>query len=216
MTERPIIFSGAMVRAILAGRKTQTRRVVKGVEFVGGRGQENDPGQWGFCDADGDYHLIDLSLPLPGRRGGPPYRIWCPYGEPGDRLWVRESFRISGHEDCDRRIAECATREHCHYRADPDEPPAPGQWKPSIFMPRHVSRITLEVEAVRAERLQDISAVDVGAEGIDASCYSPGPDWPIQNAMRVGWDAINGKRNGGAYQWSANPWVWALTFRVPA
>lgn len=96
--EHPIIFTEPMVRAILAGSKTQTRRVVKGW-----------PLGW----------LAEFTPEFVAATGNRA----CPHGAPGDRLWVRETFRISGHEDCARPIADCATRDHCHYRADLDEPP---------------------------------------------------------------------------------------------
>jgi len=113
----------------------------------------------------------------------------CPYGVPGDRLWVKETFRFG-----EGGLA----REFVHYRADEDEPPAPGQWKPSIFMPRHASRITLEVTAVRVQRVQDIDEVDAIAEGVASRA----------EYARL-WCDIN-----GATSWDENPFVWAVSFVV--
>lgn len=177
--DRPILFSGAMVRALLAGTKTQTRRVVK---------------------PDGKYRL-DLVAPADG---GPSR---CPYGAPGDRLWVREtwntfegwagyfyaaddhSFGIGADDDPDH-IAEHAVR-----------------WRPSIHMPRAVSRITLEITAVRVERLQDISEADAWAEGIPGDLLHRAQGW-APRAYQFLWEQINGPGS-----WDANPWVWVVEFR---
>jgi hypothetical protein len=182
--ERPLIFSAPMVRAILAGRKTQTRRVVKPqpVKTRGG---------WEWRDGDvvwrwpGGVHT-------------------CPYGRPGDRLWVKEVWTLPDPTD---------PRTVC-YRASDDPVTTGVPWRSPLFMPRAASRITLEVTAVRVERVQDISTCDVRAEGIDVS---DGLD-PTRDAERIKWvgrfartwDAINGKRA----PWASNPWVWAITFRV--
>jgi len=171
MRERPILFKGPMVRAILDGTKTQTRRVVK------------------FSSWPED----------PGKR--------CPYGDVGDRLWVRETFR----PETDGETA---------YRADFQGWEADGtDWKPSIFMPRGSSRIELEVTEIRALRLQDISEEDAAAEGAmtwwnglsqeeQFGMYDGGRG-PIA-AFRMLWDSINAKRGVG---WDTNPWVWAVSFR---
>lgn len=156
--ERPILFSGPMVRAILGNRKTVTRRIVR------------NPGRLeGFM----------LSGEEPS---------WCPYGGPGDLLWVRETFRQA------YRSAEY------HYRADADEPEATGCWRPSIFMPRAACRLFLGVVSVRAERLQDITEEDVEAEGLSAV---------TKDAFAHGWDKINSKRG----PWASNPMVWRVEFR---
>jgi hypothetical protein len=162
MNERPILFSGEMVRAILEGRKTQTRRVIK-----------------------------------------PQLRInyKCPYGQPGDRLWVRETWQcfkpnteeiINPNTVNIRALAYRATNE---WR---------GKWRPSIHMPRWASRITLEITAVRVERLQDIGEVDAMREG-DPTCENTHIDW-----FRALWDSINAKRG---YSWESNPWVWVVEFQ---
>lgn len=162
MKERPIIFSGEMVRAILAGRKTQTRRVIKPQPVI----------------QDG------VAFFKTGQR--------CPYGQIGDRMWVREAWiRNSGVPA---------------YRAD--DPSWPGEtpkWKPSIHMPRWASRITLEIVNVRVERLQDITVGDAWAEGCPNSDVNVIPDWFIPL-----WAGINAARGNG---WDDNPWVWAIEFK---
>lgn len=198
--ERPILFSGPMVRALLDGSKTQTRRVCKpqpiaDARFVGG-------------------HHLPATKRNPGREisvEAPYVHIACPYGQRGDRLWVRESF---AHMYRDNAQPEKRAPEDVAYMADnltPD-PYVYGSWKPSIHMPRWASRITLEITSVRVERLQDISADDARAEGC--------PDRPIPGAEQASvdllaklwyhdlWEQINGPDS-----WAANPWVWAIEFR---
>lgn len=191
MEERPILFNGEMVRAILDGRKTMTRRVVK-----------PQPEQ----DTDCPYH-IGTGIERVART--------CPYGKPGDRLWVRETF-------CDRN--NNGEQIKPLYRADGQEyEDGDGwhfepKWKPSIFMPRMYSRITLEITNVRVERLQKINNTDALAEGtpgawVENSEY-PGGYNENQNKAHVFffrqlWDSINAKRG---YGWDANPWVWVVEF----
>ncbi|EGK73332.1 hypothetical protein METUNv1_00510 [Methyloversatilis universalis FAM5] len=189
MKERPMLMSAPMVRAILAGTKTQTRRVVKPQpQMVTDRTIK----PW-----DGDADALLSLLTKTGKS--------CPYGQPGDRLWVREAF-------CDARKALLG---RVLYRASGDV--ACG-WQPSIHMPRCASRITLEVTAVRVERLQDISIEDAKAEGawpdssvvgrcmayfgIDALAVNP------RLAFRMVWEQINGPGS-----WDANPWVWVVEFK---
>lgn len=220
MKERPILFSGPMVRALLDGRKTQTRRVVKdpgfGFPLDGGRGWENGrPFVYG-CTSDMQ-----------------PVRIFSPYGEPGDRLWVRETFYCDHFQYPSAPIEEM--RPLLEYREGHDcrswEAGCPcrdengrGSWRPSIHMPRWASRITLEVIDVRVERVQDITDAEALAEGVtnygDDSQFPPGfsmstraaLNWRPTHEFRDLWDSINGKRPGCA--WSDNPWVWAVTFKV--
>ena len=136
MTERPILFSGPMVRAILEGRKTMTRRVIK-LQPTGA--------------ADVQYRVAAaVTMPVSGRQQV------CPYGRVGDHLWVRETW--APH-------AWPPTGPSYQYAAD-DQYPAPERWRPSIHMPRAASRITLEVLNVRVERLHDISEEDAKAEGV--------------------------------------------------
>jgi uncharacterized protein YhfF len=173
--ERPILFSAPMVRAILSGRKTQTRRRVKP--------------QHGFS---------------PSMRTAEYCAQISPYGAPGDRLWVRETFL---------HVADFHGKDVTWYRADDDT--FPGQWKPSIFMPRAASRITLEVTGVRVERLNEMPPEDARSEG----CGSAEIPWmsgplasdPWRNTYAQLWESIN-----GAGSWAANPWVWVIEFkRVP-
>ena len=179
-SERPILFSPAMVRAILSGQKTQTRRIAK-------------PALWPILDEALRVNGHPCHQFLVGN-------IPCPYGEPGDRLWVRETFsHVPG--------------EGVAYRAtNPELDGAP--WKPSIHMPRWASRITLEITEVRVQRLQDISEDDVYAEGCasglrhDPFACDGTNDWCFPHL----WDSIN----GGTHNWESNPWVWALSFQLAA
>jgi hypothetical protein len=201
-----------MVRAILAGKKTQTRRVVGSMhppEFFGVRGgpDENDPLQWGYYVADGMPWGSDGCLVLARGETGHDrcvLSLACPYGDVGDRLWVRETWaEVNGG---------------AFYKADEPWPEAYGpepKWKPSIHMPRWASRITLEVTDVRVERVQFISEPDAKAEGC---CRFGGRGAPQTVGMEGGtardmfrklWDSINAARGFG---WDVNPFVWALTF----
>ena len=177
MKERPILFSAPMVRALLAGTKTQTRRIVKARDL-----------EWM------DVHQ-GLREPDNAER--------CPYGQPGDRLWVRETF---GHFERNENFAPGC---EVFYRAD-GESLAVERWRPSIHMPRWASRITLEVTGVRVERLQDISEADATAEGVSAI-----PDEMRRATPRCDfqalWQSINGPDS-----WAANPWVWIVEFRRSA
>jgi hypothetical protein len=207
--ERPILFSSPMVRAILAGTKTQTRRVIPdapdGATSAGViESSTADNGLWSWLS--GDPKDADTWVAV-----GENWR--CPYGIPGDRLWVRETWK------------ENIPPSGWIYRAtdaaglDPrDERP----WRPSIFMPRAASRITLEVTEVRVLRLQEISEPDALAEGfvrghatgrvaLEHGGFHIGPVWPnARAAYEECWDDLNLKRG---YGWATNPWVWAITFR---
>jgi hypothetical protein len=201
MTERPILFSGPMIRAILDGRKKMTRRVMK-----------PQPSE-GFCHAVvGKYHPIIVRKDGEEEPGPEVYGVYdegedypCPYGAPGDTLWCKETWR----ESDDGFI----------YRADHDHP-AEGIWRPSIFMPRKASRITLELTNVRVHRLQVITWQDVLAEGIGSgSVVGPNPDNPVWvenviDSFKNLWNSINGDRDGGIYAWEKSPFVWALSFKV--
>ena len=167
-TYRPILFNGAMVRAILSGAKTQTRRpvVTTDIGFIGGKGEEADISKWGFGDQDGCWHVLDQTKPAWCGSGIPheSYRITCPLGSVGDRLWVRETYALIWPSDAPpENVRDCIVE----YRASTDAK-NPGQWpddskdcerprwKPSIHMPRWASRLTLEITSVRVERLQAI------------------------------------------------------------
>lgn len=192
--ERPILFSAPMVRALLAGSKTQTRRVVK---------QECPDEVDGCCwvDIDG-VHQFAWTIGEDQDIHPSAAQFSCPYGQPGDRLWVREAWAYGIHALNSRN----AEREGPWvYRADAaaEQGRLGDCWRPSIHMRREASRITLEVTDVRVERLQDISEADAQAEGVytDPAC-------PAYDAYAQLWDEIN-----GAGSWAANPWVWAVSFR---
>lgn len=234
--ERPILFSGEMVRAILAGRKTQTRRL-SGLEDVNtypGR-LKGDGSMWplgyrGLCPSDlyiankaafaqnpGLFHWFLGEQPEEVN----PISVRCPYGVPGDRLYVRETWR---NEPVSIATGAAYNGARVVYRADCENAAElPGSpWKPSIHMPRWASRLTLEVVSVRVERLQSTSEVDAQAEGVefDGRWWLGGVHpvkgslqcWPdARMAFSKLWDSINGKREGCS--WDANPWVWVVEFR---
>lgn len=188
MKERPILFKGPLVRATLEGRKTVTRRALKMPHAL-----------W-ETSATGEL------VPIPAN---------CPYGKPGDRLWVRETWGLQV------RSYGGGTGEHIVYRAtNPDAiycksaegREYPVKWKPSIHMHRHSSRILLEITDVRVERLQDISRADIRAEGLQcppelaSDDVSPNyRDW-YPAAWRELWESTGGN-------WDANPWVWVVEFK---
>ncbi|MFU4979606.1 hypothetical protein ACM7YR_06625 [Pseudomonas aeruginosa] len=201
MKERPILFSGPMVRAILEGRKTVTRRVMKPQpDFLGSMVDPNTP----FKTLDAGLHA----------------RITCPYGEPGDRLWVREAWAADAQVDA---IAprDLSQGEPIWYPADFSVRQtgcsmiSKGRGRPSIHMPRWASRILLEITAVRIERLQDISEKQALAEGVElegegvcwAGAAGTASDSPVES-FRLLWELIN-----GAGSWNTNPWVWVVEFK---
>lgn len=200
MRERPILFSGPMVRAILAGTKTQTRRIVKPQPAM------YEPGQ---CTDVSDM-IADALI--------------CPYGKPGDRLWVREN----GWERPERtpKMMRDGADTWAPYYYDADgwseqDHADLKAWgfkrRPSIHMPRSACRLVLEISGVRVERLQDISEADILAEGVTVDrvaewCNTPWSHMPtLHHAWRVLWESIN-----GAGAWDANPWVWVVEFRPVA
>lgn len=218
--ERPILFSGPMVRAILDGRKTQTRRV---------------------CKLPADAREVQYWSPPSGRAekgyADPGVNYWtdsgnnidaCPFGQPGDRLYVRETWRPD--IDAETQAVGIAYRADNHWedfagdRRVVNLMAGTDNWRPSIHMPRWASRITLEVTGVRVERLQEISETDAKAEGVTQARLLP----PFVNPFRVRpenlpplrnggyrnpfrqlWDSINAKRA----PWESNPWVWVVEFR---
>ena len=211
--ERPILFSGPMVRAILDGRKTQTRRVVtaqppKDATFAGYLAAGAN--ETGFYWCDGDPRDIDGWTIL----NAPMFR--CPYGVPGDRLWVllgiddwRGAIRFEA-DGSERFVYQCDAPEDVGMWPGSRIRKYEGRKRPAIFMPRWASRITLEITDVRVQRIQDISEEDAAAEGArDASVHG---DW--DRSYRKGfsqlWDSINAKRGFG---WEINPWVWGLSFK---
>lgn len=194
MKERPILFSAPMVRALLDGSKTQTRRIVKsntGPPPTLVYRHPANPDEW-WCEPGG--------------------WIRCPYGSPGDRLWVRESLLISKQHTAPGEFGAV-------YAADGSIAHDRWSWKrsalPSIHMPRGLSRITLEIESVRVERLHDISEEDARAEGAhwsDGAVNEHGMSTCLivdaRDEFQHLWRAIN-----GADSWDANPWVWVIGFR---
>lgn len=196
MKERPILFSAPMVRAILDGSKTQTRRVVKP--------QPSPSSDTAFVGADGIWRFSHPTLRGPVSHEADDVR--CPYGQPGDRLWVRETFSAMGDKT-----------QHAHpifYRAD--RPDDTGSWTPSIHMPRWASRILLEITGVRVDKLADLSKDDAMAEGI---VIQPDGGFGLADSTHYNfsdstdsfcslWESIN-----GAGSWFANPWVWVIEFK---
>jgi hypothetical protein len=210
--ERPILFKAEMVRAILDGRKTQTRRIVKGARHEG----------IGHCHWSGTgwAHLWPHG-------GCSCQSVACPYGAPGDRLWVREAWTRFPPDAPD------GMGEAIYYRAEPGNLRDSAtntmeqngvKWRPPIRMPRWASRITLEIVDVRVERLHSITEADAVAEGVGLSHRAISPyesEWSfwdyLGNAPCYGmardsfaslWESINGPGS-----WDANPWVWAVQFR---
>lgn len=201
MKERPMLFSGPMVRAILDGRKTQTRRVIQAQPIA--------------LPPLGPVDVMDIMWSKHG--GNPRVNLMipeirdavCPYGKSGDRLWVRETWRLDN--DQDKYIYRANVVSYGY------------KWRPSIFMRRSVSRITLEITDVRVERVQDISEEDAKAEGIAPAKSCPvgdrrpwsgdlGRTWwsDPRIAFLTLWDSINAKRGFG---WDVNPFVWVIAFK---
>lgn len=192
MKERPILFSSAMIRAILEGRKTQTRRVGR---YQMPEATELRVESIGHATKGTIYQATYRAFP---NRGTARWAI-CefPYGVIGDQLWVRETFTLceSTRSDGHRAPLYWATSVVA------DEI----KWKPAIFMPRWASRITLEITSVRAERVQEISEGDAIEEGITWD-----QDHDYVGEYRKLWDSINAKRGFG---WDVNPWVWVIDFQ---
>ena len=207
MKERPILFSGPMVRAVLDGRKTQTRRVVWLPPSAHGFGygvySEDDGDWWEFVPADEDGDPAD----------GESHERRCPYGKPGDRLWVQETFRVATEAGSDQVLVQYRSDTHVlPFRSGvlAEYTRSLGKWRSSIFMPRWASRITLEVTEVRVQRLQEISERDAKSEGVDMAEATDGFPCYALGFMDV-WEEINAKRPGCS--WNENPHVWVIEFR---
>jgi hypothetical protein len=226
--ERPILFSAPMVRAILEGRKTVTRRVCKPQPSANAHttcASGNPMGAWWETGKDINR---------------------CPHGKPGDRLWVRETFGMQVRQyggGAGEHIVYRATNPDAIYCKSAEGQEYPVKWKPSIHMPRHSSRILLEITDVRVERLQDISEEQAQAEGCfftdyGRKCGHTGSGWtevgdcpapeahhPLRNGWM--WDKTSSpneclgtatwafanlwQKTGG--DWDANPWVWVVEFK---
>lgn len=207
--ERPILFSSEMVREILDGRKTQTRRVMKPQPDRVVSGLERRitaAGNWLWGNRIGS--LIEAT----SRK--------CPYGQPGDLLWVRETWQTwQVFDDIKPTQMPAEKMKHgINYLAS--DKAWDSKVRPSIFMPRWASRITLRVKNVRVERVQDISEDDIWAEGIDPVTVDSGGFTPWGESIDIQdyhrpfidlWDSINAKRG---YSWESNPWVWVVEFEV--
>ncbi|ARD17569.1 morphogenetic protein [Edwardsiella piscicida] len=214
MKERPIIFNDEMVRAILDGRKTMTRRPMKvqpeypglGLSKIIDSSNSKEAGKyfWSQSDATGMKSRSKV--------------FSFPFGKPGDRLWVREAFQgpLFDYEDMQAYLEDCSKFEnpkYCEYRADGNHPPEYSDcddnlrcgWRPSIHMPRWASRILLEITDVRVERLQDITEDDARAEGVTLS--NP-RILSHRDEFRQLWGDIY-----GCDGWRSNPWVWVIAFK---
>lgn len=215
MKERPILMSGPMVRALLAGHKTQTRLVVR-------LPHRNQLGKWEVLPWGGpnggrtrDGATVPFQNVIGHSRTGEIFA--CPYGQPGDRLWVREAWMDLQGTGVEHRNADGMLQRYAY---GADTPPGSYgdecrkgfglRWRPSIHMPRDASRITLEVTGVRVERLHDISEADATAEGASAK-HTVDANYTAREAYAVLWEQING---GGS--WDANPWVWVINFKRAA
>ena len=189
MKQRPIIFNTEMVRAILDGRKTQTRRIVKSLKDKS-FGCTLNPNE-----IAGEVNNGDLQN--------------SPFGQVGDQLYVRETWRKFNSSDecgCYESPCSCPSNGTVLFKASNDD--SESKWKPSIHMPRSAARIILEVTDIRVERLSDISEQDAKAEGFDYPAVE-GMGWKFnaRHNFLVEWDQIYGNR-------SSNPWVWVIEFKV--
>ena len=204
--ERPILFSGPMVRAILDGRKTQTRRVVKNHP---GCGFEIGTYHKALTDRHGEqYPACTESFGIFAEDGS--WSIECPYGQPGERLWVREAWAPA--------TAALPLAGGAIYRADYhtglEKRDGDQKWKPSIHMKRVDSRINLEITAVRVERLHQITESDAASEGIECcrelfeKAKHGHPLTPHSTAFAWLWFQINGRDS-----WMENPFVWVVEFK---
>jgi len=205
MKERPILMSTPMVRAILEGRKSQTRRT-KGLDFLRHIPFTNGLDEKPYKHAKDGTWCYQLQTEVDDSRE---YKLRCPYGQPGDILWVRETWTLIDGKFGYRALVT-------------DEEARRYKWKPSIFMPKEACRIMLEVTDVRAERLNDITDDDAKAEGIDyvidkitgycgRNYLHGGYNLMITpyHGYRSLWESINGEGS-----WKMNPWVWVIEFKI--
>jgi len=207
---KPIIFNTDMVKAILEGRKTQTRRVIMPQPHI-----ERGVMRWQKSHKGG-MHGIDLNMDDHADLAA----MFCPYGGVGDKLWVRETIAewqgtIEAVQNGDMDEAEAL--EYIIYKAGAKDWAGilkdmsyghPWNVRPSIFMPCWASRITLEITEIRVERLQEITPMDCIREGVLPE-YEPGVEG-LRLRFQVLWDSINGKK----HPWLSNPWVWVISFKM--
>lgn len=213
MKDKPIIFSGPMVQAILEGRKTMTRRVMKPAKR-NREGYKQGNGLWvdGYGTEDRpNEHIKDYSVSPVWQRKDYYIKDFAPY-KPGDSLWVRETW-ASWCDECDSNQgtgyddATCGHGDCNRYAYKADNKGCPGgKWRPSIHMPKEAARIWLEVTNVRVERLQEITYDDCLREGL----WDYGTDVDTLAAFQDLWQKLNAKRG---YGWEVNPWVWVIEFR---
>ncbi|MCX2201504.1 hypothetical protein LDO48_16535 [Pantoea agglomerans] len=217
MRERPILFNADMVGAVLDGRKTQTRRIIqspaKNMQASGHKvieyrepgdkwygehvfSMRNQSGTW--CDYTKEQFLAK-----------------CPFGAVGDRLWVRETFRVhSRATDVATLVYKASEQQSWTQQTHRvpiekcNKPAVVDTWTPSIHMPRWASRITLEITGVRVERLRDLSEEDAKSEGVIPPAGGVLPGWEHRINFRDLWMSIYGADN-----WEANPWVWVVEFK---
>ncbi len=211
MKERGMIFNGEMVRAILDGRKTQTRRIMKPQPEPCPRG-----GHW--WPSNVFKTMLHVEDEMQNGKGG-----WgglvgdaCPFGDVGDRIWVRETWADAGASAPDLKLYRANYPEHVPSIYENVPPAKEIRWTPSIHMPRTASRILLEITDVRVERLNSISQEDAQAEGLELTGWRPtysDPDsggevmTPYDNFAEL-WSSIYGDES-----WQANPWVWVIEFK---
>lgn len=208
MKERPILFNTEMVKAILDGRKTCTRRVIK--DAVKENQEINKNGK-------GEFELYDITP----RCGIPKGKLYKPPYQPGDILYVRETWQNAGLVDEFDHVI--AGTEKYYYAAGPEAPcfdfwvdPETGEhkahmpWKPSIHMPKEAARIWLKVTDVRVERLQEITETQAQVEGCNSGLLT-GP-CTARGQFENLWNSTIKKPDADKYGWSANPWVWVIEF----
>ncbi len=208
MKEHPISMSTLMVKAILDGSKTQTRRT-NGLDKV-----NEHPDEWKLdllMDSTIASHPpAKVACFLPEDSLDPVNVVFvkCPYGQAGDSLWVRETWCLLAGDD--------EQGDPILYKADPANANEKVKWHPSIFIPRWASRITLEITEIRVQRVQEINADDCEAEGIESAIEDDDhmDTWAMRDMDLIDryhrlWDSINGKR----HPWSKNEWVWCISFK---
>lgn len=207
--DRPILFGGDMVRAILDGRKTQTRRVINSVSGLGpvAEFRRSDTPGYDWIMRDRRMRWNDLrNADLLAR---------CPCGQPGDRLWVKEKWRVPGGDP----LSTCVGPEDLVFWATCDqfERDMERDWRPSIHMPRWASRLLLEITAIRVEQVQDISEADAQAEGTECKSSEAwrgrGYDDAVAHGHRAHFELLWNSVAKPGQDWAANPWVWVIDFR---